>query len=109
MADTASERSQHFSKSFNVGDRVRVHVHIKEGDKERLQMFEGNVIRKRRGTNGTFTVRKVSFGVGVERSFPFASPKIAKIEVVARGDTTRSKLYYLRRLSGKAARINEAK
>ncbi len=95
---------------FRVGDTVRVHTRIKEGDKERIQVFEGVVIRKRRGgLNATFTVRKVSYGVGVERIFPLHSPMIDKIEVVRRGKVRRAKLYYLRNRIGKAARIREKK
>ncbi len=91
---------------FNVGDRIRVHVRVIEGDKERIQPFEGDVISiKGGGINKTFTVRKVSSGVGVERIFPYNSPKIAKIDVVREGKVRRAKLYYLRNLSGKAARI----
>lgn len=91
---------------FNVGDTVRVHVKILEGDKERIQVFEGVVISRAHGKNrATFTVRKISYGVGVERIFPLHSPRIEKIEVVARGRVRRAKLYYLRNLSGKAARI----
>jgi len=93
---------------FKSGDTVRVHVKIKEGDKERIQVFEGIVIRKRKGNLGaTFTVRKVSYGIGVERIFPLHSPNIEKIEVVKRGKVRRSRLYYLRELRGKAARIKE--
>jgi large subunit ribosomal protein L19 len=93
---------------FKTGDQVRVHVKIKEGDKERIQVFEGVVIRKRKGTMGaTFTVRKVSYGVGVERIFPLHSPTIDRIEVVNQGKVRRSRLYYLRQLKGKAARIKE--
>jgi large subunit ribosomal protein L19 len=93
---------------FNAGDRIRVHVRVIEGDKERVQPFEGNVISVRGGgASKTFTVRKVSSGVGVERIFPFNSPKIAKIEVVREGKVRRAKLYYLRKLSGKAARIKD--
>lgn len=93
---------------FRSGDTVRVHVKIKEGDKERIQVFEGVVIRKRRGNLGaTFTVRKVSYGIGVERTFPLHSPAIEKIEVVRRGKVRRARLYYLRELKGKAARIKE--
>ena len=93
---------------FKPGDTVKVHVRIKEGDKERVQVFQGVVIRKRKGTvNSTFTVRKVSYGVGVERVFPLHSPMIDKIEVVSRGRVRRSRLYYLRKLRGKAARIRE--
>ncbi len=93
---------------FRPGDTVRVYMKIKEGDRERIQVFEGVVIRKRRGNLGaTFTVRKVSYGVGVERIFPLHSPLIEKIEVVRRGKVRRARLYYLRELSGKAARIKE--
>ncbi len=93
---------------FRPGDRVQVHVRIKEGDKERIQIFEGVVIvRKRGGPSSTFTVRKMSYGVGVERIFPLHSPMIAKIEVKARGRVRRSKLYYLRERTGKAARIRD--
>lgn len=91
---------------FNPGDRIRVQVRVIEGDKERLQNFEGDVISIRgNGNNKTFTVRKMSSGVGVERIFPINSPKIAKIELIKQGDVRRAKLYYLRNLSGKAARI----
>jgi large subunit ribosomal protein L19 len=91
---------------FTSGDHIRVHVRVVEGDKERIQPFEGDVINVRgSGINKTFTVRKISSGVGVERIFPIHSPKIAKIEVLKVGDVRRAKLYYLRNLSGKAARI----
>ena len=94
--------------AFNPGDTVRVHVKIKEGDKERVQPFEGTVIaRKHGGLNATFTVRKISFGQGVERIFPVHSPVIDRVELVRRGTVRRSKLYYLRGLRGKAARIRE--
>ncbi|MBI4773562.1 MAG: 50S ribosomal protein L19 [Deltaproteobacteria bacterium] len=93
---------------FKSGDTVRVHVTIREGEKERIQVFEGVVIRKRKGwASATFTVRKVSYGVGVERIFPYHSPIIDKVEVVSRGRVRRSRLYYLRKLRGKAARIKE--
>jgi large subunit ribosomal protein L19 len=93
---------------FRAGDTVKVHVKIKEGEKERIQVFEGMVIRKRRGSNrASFTVRKVSYGIGVERIFPTHSPTIDRIEVVQRGRVRRAKLYYLRQLKGKAARIKE--
>ncbi len=93
---------------FNVGDTVRVHVIIKEGDKERIQIFRGDVIGKRgERIRESFIVRKVSFGVGVERSFPLHSRMIKKIEVVRKGKVKRAKLYYLRDLKGKAARIKE--
>jgi large subunit ribosomal protein L19 len=92
--------------NFKAGDRVKVHVRVIEGDKERIQIFEGDVIAiKGSGIGKSFTVRKVSSGVGVERIFPFSSPKVAKIELVREGKVRRAKLYYLRNLSGKAARI----
>jgi large subunit ribosomal protein L19 len=93
---------------FDAGDTVKVYVKISEGDKERTQAFQGVVIKKRKGTtNATFTVRKVSYGVGVERIFPLHSPNIDQIEVISRGRVRRSKIYYLRKLRGKAARIRE--
>jgi large subunit ribosomal protein L19 len=96
--------------NFNVGDTVRVHFKIVEGEKERIQVFEGVVIRKRKGGVGaTFTVRKVSYGIGVERIFPLHSPRIEKIEIVNRGRVRRARLYYLRKLRGKAARIKTKK
>jgi large subunit ribosomal protein L19 len=92
--------------AFNPGDHIRVHVRVIEGDKERIQPFEGDVISMRgSGISKTFTVRKISSGVGVERIFPLYSPKIAKIELLKQGDVRRAKLFYLRKLSGKAARI----
>ena len=91
---------------FRSGDTVRVHVRVKEGDKERIQVFEGVVIRRRRGgASATFTVRKVSYGVGVERIFPVESPSVAKVEIKSRGHVRRSRLYYLRDLRGKKARL----
>ena len=93
---------------FKAGDTIKVHARIKEGEKERVQIFQGFVIRKRRGTTGaTFTVRKISYGVGVERIFPLHSPTIDKIEVVSKGRVRRGRLYYMRKLKGKAARIKE--
>jgi large subunit ribosomal protein L19 len=93
---------------FRAGDTVRVHARIKEGEKERIQVFQGAVIRKRKGKLGaTFTVRKVSYGIGVERIFPLHSPNIDRIEVVTRGKVRRSRLYYIRKLRGRAARIKE--
>lgn len=93
---------------FVPGDTVKVHVKIKEGEKERIQVFQGVVISKRKGTsNASFTVRKVSYGIGVERIFPLHSPIIDKIEVVTKGKVRRAKIYYLRKLRGKAARIKE--
>ena len=92
------------------GDTVRVHVKVREGDKERIQVFEGMVIGQHRGgSNATFTVRKVSFGQGVERIFPLHSPTIAKVEVVRSARVRRAKLYFLRDLKGKAARMKETK
>ena len=94
--------------SFNVGDTVKVSVKVVEGTRERLQAFEGVVIAKRHGgISETFTVRRISFGIGVERTFPLHSPKVAKIEVVRKGKVRRAKLYYLRGLTGKAAKIKE--
>ena len=96
--------------SFLVGDTVKVHVKIKEGDKERIQIFEGVVIARRNGDlRSSFTVRKISFGQGVERIFPLHSPIIDKIEVSKKGKVRRAKLYYLRGLKGKAAKIKEVK
>ncbi len=93
---------------FQPGDTVRVQVKIREGEKERLQAFEGTVIaRKHGGPSETFTVRKISFGQGVERIFPVQSPVIQRVEVLRRGRVRRAKLYYLRKLRGKAARIRE--
>jgi len=93
---------------FKPGDTIKVHARIKEGEKERIQIFQGAVIRRRKGTTGaTFTVRKVSYGIGVERIFPLHSPSIDKIEIVSRGKVRQGRLYYLRKLRGKAARIKE--
>lgn len=93
---------------FRAGDTVRVHYKVIEGNRERIQVFEGVVIRRRgSGLSETFTVRRVSYGVGVERTFPLHSQKIDKIEVVRRGRVRRARLYYLRKLQGKAARIKE--
>ena len=95
---------------FNVGDTVKVYNKIVEGDKERIQVFEGVVIsRKNSSVRETFTVRRMSFGVGVEKTFPIHSPRVDKIEVVKRGKVRRAKLYYLRDLTGKAANIKEKK
>ncbi len=94
---------------FSVGDTVRVNVRIKEGDKERIQAFEGVVIaRKNGGVRETFTVRKISYGVGVEKTYPIHSPKIASIEVIRKGKPKRAKLYYVRDLTGKAAKVKSA-
>jgi len=94
---------------FRVGDTVRLQVKVVEGEKERIQPFEGVVIKINRGGNrATFTVRKVSYGVGVERIFPMHSPRLEKIQVLTHGKVRRAKLYYLRKLSGKAARIEQS-
>lgn len=94
--------------AFRPGDTLRVHVKVVEGSRERIQVFEGVVIKRRGGgISETFTVRKISYGVGVERTFPLHTPKIDKIEVTRRGKVRRAKLYYLRSLRGKAARIQE--
>ena len=94
---------------FRAGDNVRVHVRIKEGNRERVQVFEGLVLKRKNGNgiSGTFTVRKISFGCGVERTFPLHTPIIEKIEVTRRGKVRRTKLNYIRSLSAKAARIKE--
>jgi large subunit ribosomal protein L19 len=95
---------------FRVGDTVRVHVKIIEGEKERVQLFEGVVIRKKRGgIRSTFTVRKISYGIGVERIFPTHSPRIDRMDILSRGKVRRGKLFYLRGLKGKAARIRGEK
>ena len=97
-------------QDFRVGDTVKVHVKIVEGEKERVQSFEGVVIRKKRGgIRSTFTVRKISYGIGVERIFPLHSPRIDRIDVISRGKVRRAKLFYLRSLKGKAARIRTQK
>ncbi|MBR4067677.1 MAG: 50S ribosomal protein L19 [Clostridia bacterium] len=96
--------------AFNIGDTVRVFVKVVEGSRERLQAFEGTVIAKRNGSiRETFTVRRVSYGIGVERTFPVHSPRVDHIEVIRKGKVRRAKLYYLRNLQGKAAKIKEAK
>jgi large subunit ribosomal protein L19 len=93
---------------FRPGDTIKVHVRVVEGNRERIQVFQGVVISRRgSGTKETFTVRKVSFGIGVERTFPLHSPLISKIEVVTRGKVRRAKLYYLRQRVGKAAKVKE--
>ena len=93
---------------FNIGDTVRVHVRIREGEKERIQIFEGTVIaQKGSGVSETFTVRRLSYGVGVERVFPIHSPNVTKVEVIRKGKVRRAKLYYLRGRVGKAAKVKE--
>jgi len=95
---------------FRVGDTIRVHVKIVEGEKERIQPFEGVVIRRKKGgIRSTFTVRKISYGIGVERVFPLHSPRLDRIDVISRGKVRRAKLFYLRGLKGKAARIRSEK
>jgi large subunit ribosomal protein L19 len=106
LIDAESVRSD--VPDFSPGDTLKVHVRVVEGNKERVQVFQGVVIRRQgSGVRETFTVRKVSFGVGVERTFPVHSPIIARIEVLTHGDVRRAKLYYLRDRSGKAAKIKE--
>ena len=100
------EQMRYEMPDFRPGDSVKVHIRIIEGNKERVQIFEGVVIRRRRGLmDATFTVRKISHGVGVEKTFALHSPRLNKVEIVSRGKIRRSKLYYLRGLRGKAARI----
>jgi large subunit ribosomal protein L19 len=102
------EQMRYDMPDFRSGDSVKVHIRIIEGNKERVQIFEGVVIRRRRGNMGaTFTVRKISHGVGVEKTFALHSPRLEKVEIVTRGKVRRSRLYYLRELRGKAARIKE--
>lgn len=106
LVDKKSLRDDH--PDFAAGDTLRVHVRVVEGNKERTQIFEGVVIARRgSGVNESFKVRKLSFGVGVERTFPLHSPIMAKIEVITRGDVRRAKLYYLRDRVGKAAKVRE--
>ncbi len=108
IANLEKEQMRSDIPDFKPGDTIRIHARIKEGEKERIQIFEGLVIRKRKGTTGaTFTVRKVSYGIGVERIFPLHSPNIDKIDIVTRGKVRRGRLYYMRNLRGKAARIKE--
>lgn len=102
------EQMRYDMPDFRPGDTVKVHIRIIEGNKERVQVFEGMVIRRRRGNMGaTFTVRKISHGVGVEKTFALHSPRLEKVDIVSRGRVRRSRLYYLRGLRGKAARIKE--
>lgn len=106
----AEEQLRKDLPDFRPGDTLKVHVKVKEGNRERVQVFEGVVIKRRGGgVSETFTVRKISYGVGVERTFPLHTPKIDKIEVARRGKVRRAKLYYLRALRGKAARIKEVR
>ncbi|MDE6293066.1 MAG: 50S ribosomal protein L19 [Clostridiales bacterium] len=112
MSNIIAEIEKEYMKTdvpqFNVGDTVRVSVKVKEGNRERIQAFEGIVIAKKNGSvRESFTVRRVSFGVGIERTFPLHSPRITDIVVIKHGKVRRAKLYYLRNLSGKAAKIKE--
>jgi large subunit ribosomal protein L19 len=108
LAELEKEQLRENLPDFGPGDTVKVHVKVREGEKERIQVFEGVVIGRRGGgVRETFTVRKVSYGIGVERVFPVHSPGVAKIDVVRRAKVRRAKLYYLRALRGKAARLEE--
>ncbi len=108
MMAAMEEKKASATPDFRPGDTVKVHMKVKEGDSERVQVFEGVVIvRRGRGAGENFTVRKVSFGVGVERTFPIVSPHVEKIELVRTGKARRARLYYLRDLTGKAARLDE--
>lgn len=108
IADIQKKHMKADLPALRAGDTVRVHTKIKEGDKERIQIFEGTVIAIRKGGTGTtFTVRKMSYGVGVERIFPLHSPRLDRIEVVGHGEVRRAKLFYLRELQGKAARLTQ--
>ncbi|HWK22241.1 MAG TPA: 50S ribosomal protein L19 [Ureibacillus sp.] len=108
IAEITKEQLRSDLPTFRPGDTVRLHVKVVEGTRERIQLFEGVVIKRRGGgISETFTVRKISYGVGVERTFPVHTPKITKLEVIRRGKVRRAKLYYLRNLRGKAARIKE--
>jgi len=110
MQSVEDKQAKKDAEPFRVGDTIKVHVIIKEGDKERIQIFQGDVIAKRgRGLNTTFTVRKISFGIGVEKIFPLHSKSIKKVEIVRSTKVRRAKLYYLRALKGKSARLREEK
>ena len=110
VIDSLEQRAIKPRPRFDAGDRVRVHFQVIEGSRKRTQVFEGIVLKRQgSGARETFTVRKHSFGVGVERTFPLHSPKIEKLEIAARGDVRRAKLYYLRELTGKAARMQSTK
>jgi large subunit ribosomal protein L19 len=110
LRDIEKTQLKEHKVKFNPGDTLKVHVRIKEGDKERIQVFQGTVIGRRgSGVGETFTVRKISAGIGVERIFPLHSPNVVKIERLREGAVRRAKLYYLRGLSGKSARITEKK
>ncbi len=110
IANLTADQLKSDVPQFSVGDTVRVHVRIREGERERIQVFEGTVIsRSNSGISETFTVRRISYGVGVERVFPLHSPNIAKIETVRKGRVRRAKLYYLRDRVGKASKVKEKK
>ena len=105
-----NEQVKENTPSFSVGDTVQVHYLVKEGSRERIQVFEGTVIKKQgSAVRSTFTVRRISYGVGVERTFPLHSPRVEDIKVTRRGKTKKAKLYYLRERQGKAARVKEKK
>ncbi|WP_353892127.1 50S ribosomal protein L19 [Proteinivorax hydrogeniformans] len=109
IRELEKEQMKNDIPNFKAGDTVRVHVKVVEGNRERIQVFEGVVIKRQGGSaRETFTVRRISYGVGMERTFPVHSPRIDKIEVKRRGKVRRAKLYYLRNLTGKAARIKDA-
>ena len=109
MKSITQEYERNDIPAFGIGDTVRVHIKIKEGNRERIQVFEGFVLKKQNGgISETFTVRKISNGIGVEKTFPLHSPKIEKVEVVRHGDVRRAKLNYMRQRTGKAARIRSA-
>ncbi len=108
IAEIEKEYMKEDVPQFDVGDTVRVSVKVKEGNRERIQAFEGIVIAKKNGSvRETFTVRRISYGIGIERTFPLHSPRITAIDVIKHGKVRRAKLYYLRNLSGKAAKIKE--
>ncbi|HLS67493.1 MAG TPA: 50S ribosomal protein L19 [Pseudogracilibacillus sp.] len=108
IAEITKDQLRTDHPDFRPGDTVRVHVKVVEGSRERIQVFEGVVIKRQNGgISETFTVRKISYGVGVERTFPLHSPRVDKIEVTKRGSVRRAKLYYMRKLRGRAARIKE--
>ena len=110
LSEVESKHTKKETEKFNPGDTIKIHIKIKEGDKERVQVFEGVVIQRRgKGTGETFTVRKTSAGIGVERVFPLHSPHVSRITVVKKGKVRRAKLFYLRKLKGKAAKIEEEK
>lgn len=108
LKDIEAEQLKHDITKFQIGDTVKVHLKVKEGTRERIQIFEGTVMKKQNGgLRETFTVRRISYGVGVEKTFPLHSPVINTIEVVRKGKTRRAKLYYLRERVGKAAKVKE--